>query len=341
MFMLRCLDLAEKGRGTVSPNPMVGCVIVAEGLIIGEGYHTGFGAAHAEIEAIMSVKEKKLLKKSRLYVNLEPCSHYGKTPPCADEIIRLGIPEVIIGVSDPNPMVSGKGIDKLRQAGIKVVDGILKEQSEWVNRRFINFHRHKKPYIILKWAQTKDGYIDRLRNDLVAKVNWITDENSRILVHKWRSEEQAVMVGANTVVKDNPLLTCRDWSGKNPLRVVIDSQGVLTSGYRVFDYQSPTFLFSNTSQTYPKNVSIFNIDNPERSLISVLEVLYKNNIQSLIVEGGLQLLQSFIDSNLWNEARIFTGNLRFGGGISAPRINGKQISSERLGEDVLDVLVAG
>jgi diaminohydroxyphosphoribosylaminopyrimidine deaminase / 5-amino-6-(5-phosphoribosylamino)uracil reductase len=334
-YMQRCLELAGNGLGRVAPNPLVGCVIVYDETIIGEGFHAAFGGPHAEINAINSVKSKDLLKKSTLYVNLEPCCHHGKTPPCADRIISEGIPSVVIGMQDPFPKVSGKGIDVLRKAGIHVESGILESECQWLNRRFIRFHTSQRPYIILKWAQTLDGFIDRERDSEDPQINWITDENTRILVHKWRSEEQAVMIGAKTAVKDDPRLTIRDWTGKNPIRIVVDHEGDLSNQLHVFDDEAETMIFTEIDKVFGNKTRTILTDFSENALPFIFRTLYENDVQSVIIEGGRQLLTSVIEAALWDEARIFTGDRYFFKGVRSPDISGKVISSEHMGKDIL------
>ena len=322
IYMKRCLELAEKGRPTTPPNPMVGSVIVYNGKIIGEGYHIKAGQPHAEINAINSVKDKSLLKKSTLYVNLEPCSHYGKTPPCAVKIAELGISRVVIGVRDFSAKVNGKGIEILRNSGIEVVEGVLEKESYGLNKRFFVNQLEKRPYIILKWAKTADGYIDYSEKS-TAKVNWITDDYSRMLVHKWRAEESAILIGKNTVVRDNPSLTVREWyAGKQPVRIIITtgSKG-LNGNYTVFDGKSETLLVA-TKQTGKRVQSAKNVDAEGLSLHEIMQKLYAEyNIYSVIVEGGKFTLEKFIEAGLWDEARVFTGTkIKFEDGIKAPEL---------------------
>ena len=243
-YMKRCLDLAMLGLGDTAPNPMVGAVIVHNDTIIGEGFHEKFGSSHAEINALNSVTDRTLLKDSALYVNLEPCSHTGKTPPCADSIIEYGIPEVVTGMADPNPLVAGKGLRKLMDAGVKVINGVLGDQCFELNRRFVTFHVRKRPYIILKWAQTSDNFIDVLRDQPdIQQPTWISNEISRMVVHKWRSEEQAILVGTRTAQMDNPRLNVREWPGKSPVRLVIDRNLKLPKSLNLFDNRSPDPCF--------------------------------------------------------------------------------------------------
>ncbi len=322
IYMQRCLELAEKGRPTTPPNPMVGSVIVYNGKIIGEGYHIKSGQPHAEINAINSVRDKSLLKKSTLYVNLEPCSHYGKTPPCAVKIAELGIPRVIIGIRDFSAKVNGKGIKILRDSGVEVTEGVLEKESYNLNRRFFVNQLEKRPYIILKWAKTADGYIDYSEKS-IAKVNWITDDFSRMLVHKWRSEETAILVGKNTVIRDNPSLTVREWyAGKQPVRIIITTEAKGLSGnYTVFDGKSSTLLVA-TKQTGIKLQGAKIVDAEGLSLHKIMQKLYaEHNVYSVIVEGGKFTLEKLIEAGLWDEARVFTGTkVKFGNGIKSPEL---------------------
>ena len=353
-YMLRCLELAKNGFGNVAPNPMVGCVIVHDNKIIGEGYHQEYGNAHAEVNAIYSVKNKSLLQKSTLYVNLEPCSHFGKTPPCANLIVEHNIPRVVIGCVDSFSEVSGKGIEKLKNAGVEVVVGVLEKESLELNKRFFTFHTKKRPYVILKWAETKDGFIDLERNnqkevernEIVGQArnddkidNWITSSLSKQLVHKWRSEEAAIMVGTNTALNDNPQLNVREWKGKNPVRVVIDLHDRLPQTLYLFDKSTPTIIFSLSKQEEGNNLTFVKIKDSKNLLVEVLNELYKRNIQSIIIEGGATLLQSFIDQNLWDEARVFVGNKTFGNGLKAPKIKENLISEEMIDIDTLKWIV--
>jgi diaminohydroxyphosphoribosylaminopyrimidine deaminase/5-amino-6-(5-phosphoribosylamino)uracil reductase len=338
-YMLRCLELAKNGLGNVAPNPMVGCVIVFDGKIIGEGYHQEYGKAHAEVNAIHSVKDNSLLKKSTLYVNLEPCAHFGKTPPCANLIVEHNIPRVVIGCVDSFSEVSGKGIEKLKAAGIEVAVGVLENESLALNKRFFTFHTKKRPYIILKWAETQDGFIDLVRPFDKLKVtntnNWITSPLSKQLVHKWRSEETAIMIGTNTALNDNPKLNVREWNGKNPVRVVVDLHNRLPQTLHVFDKSIPTLVFSLTKHGEENNLTFVKINDSKNLIQEVLDELYKRNIQSIIIEGGAKLLQSFINQNLWDEARVFIGNKYFENGLKAPKLTGNLISEEMIDSDQL------
>jgi diaminohydroxyphosphoribosylaminopyrimidine deaminase/5-amino-6-(5-phosphoribosylamino)uracil reductase len=318
LYMSRCLELAAKGLGLTDPNPLVGAVIVYNGIIIGEGYHKKAGGPHAEVIAINAVKNKSLLPHSTLYVNLEPCSHYGKTPPCANLIVSNGIKKVVIGCMDPNPAVSGKGIKILKEAGITVVSPVMEKEAVHLNRRFITCQTKGRPYVILKWAQSADGFIDicRKTGDAV-QPNWITNHTARMLVHKWRSEESAIMAGVNTILSDNPRLDTREWPGKNPIRVLIDFHRRIGDGYHIFDSSAPTWVFTSSSAT-KGNLRFINLPGQDDNPANVLQLLASEGIQSVLVEGGAQLINSFIRYNCWDEARIFTGTHEFKEGVSAP-----------------------
>ncbi|MBW4362241.1 bifunctional diaminohydroxyphosphoribosylaminopyrimidine deaminase/5-amino-6-(5-phosphoribosylamino)uracil reductase RibD [Flavobacterium taihuense] len=319
-YMSRCIELAKNGLGTTYPNPMVGSIIVYEGKIIGEGWHKKAGEPHAEVNAVNSVHDKSLLKKATIYVSLEPCSHFGKTPPCCDLIIKNKIPNVVIGTVDPNIKVAGNGIKKLIEAGIHVTIGILEDECNELNKRFFTFHQKKRPYILLKWAQSQDGFIAPLEK-LEKKPVWITNTYSRQLVHKWRTEEQAILVGTQTVIDDNPKLNARDWYGNNPVRIVLDQNNRIPEDNAVFDNQTKTIVFTNSKNTISKENTTFEvIDFKQNIAKQIVDSLYKNNIQSVIIEGGLQTLQTFIDANLWDEARVFTGKTFLEKGIKAPHI---------------------
>ena len=318
-FMDRCLELAIKGLGNTAPNPMVGCVLVAGGRIIGQGYHREYGKAHAEVNAIDSVKNAELLASSSLYVNLEPCSHHGKTPPCSDLILEKGIPRVVVGTMDPNKIVAGRGISRLRNHGVEVIVGVREKECLELNCRFFTYHKKRRPYIILKWAETKDGYIDRERTPgSSGNINWITGTLERQLVHKWRSEEQAILVGTGTALTDDPELTVRDWSGRQPLRLVIDRKGKLPDSLKLLDGKTPTVIFSEKALKTTENIRQVKIPGDQDMLDGILDFLYDNQIQSIIVEGGRETLEGFIKRNLWDEARVFTGDQLFRSGIRAP-----------------------
>lgn len=344
-YIRRCIDLAKNGLGNTAPNPMVGSVIVFEGKIIGEGYHIKSGLPHAEVNAINSVKDKSLLKHSTLYVNLEPCSHFGKTPPCANLIADLGIPKVVIGTKDTASHVSGQGIEILKNAGCKVLVGILEKESRELNKRFFTFHEKKRPYIILKWAQTKDGFIDIIRKEHdPAQPTWITNELSKSLVHKWRSEEQAILIGTNTAQLDNPSLTTRNWFGKNPLRIVFDQNLELTENLNLFSRDAETLIIAdhehknNWQGARNKNIGIEFVNYNNDFYTQFFNILIHRNIQSLIVEGGEKVLTSFIRNNYWDEALVFTGNKEFKQGIHAPILSKKSEKHEQLGNSYLSFI---
>lgn len=335
-YMKRCLDLAALGLGHTAPNPLVGSVIVHNDRIIGEGFHHVYGGPHAEVNAVDAVADKSLLSVSTLYVNLEPCSHSGKTPPCADMIIRTGIPEVVIGTSDPNPLVSGNGIRKLEQSGVKVITGVLQDQCRDLNKRFFTYHTKKRPLVILKWAQTSDGFMDVLRENAgVPEPNWISNEISRILVHKWRSEEQSILVGTRTALLDNPRLNVRQWSGNSPVRMVLDRNLRLPATLKLFDNSMPTLVFNALKDSQEGLTQYVRLDFTGSVLGELLRYLYDKGLQSVFVEGGQKLLNSFLDENLWDEARVFTGPGMFGAGISAPVIRHITPAKHRIREDVV------
>ncbi len=353
-YMRRCLELAQKGLGMVQPNPMVGSVVVHGGRIIGEGFHTAAGEPHAEVEAIRSVNDKHLLRESTLYVNLEPCDHTGKTPPCTRLIIESAIPRVVVGQVDPNPLVAGGGLQRLQSAGVEVTRGILEAESRFLNRRFNCFHEKKRPYVILKWAETRDGFIDRIRTTESGQPPaWITDEVCRKLVHKWRTEESALLVGAETLIKDNPRLNVRVWSGRNPVRIALGKRlsalyyrevpqteaGITnTYPYHLLDGTQPTLIFSDTEGPENQNPGFIRIDFGQAVWPQVLNELYVREIQSVIVEGGHQTLQSIIDENLWDEARIFVGPLSFHEGIPAPLLHREASGEEKVGNSILRIV---
>lgn len=319
-FIARCIELAKNGLGTTYPNPMVGSVIVYNGEIIGEGWHKKAGEPHAEVNAVRSVKAKSLLEKSTIYVSLEPCSHFGKTPPCCDLIIENKIPNVVIGTIDPNIKVAGNGIKRLKEAGINVTVGLLEKECLALNKRFFTFHEKKRPYIILKWAETQDGCIAPLEKKEQKPV-WITNSYSRQLVHKWRTEEQAILVGTQTVIDDNPKLNARDWKGNNPIRIVIDATNRISETSYVFDNQFKTIIFSRKKRTNSGENTIFEVIDFQNNIAKqIVDKLWQYQIQSVIIEGGTQTLQTFIDANLWDEARVFVGNVSFKNGIKAPKL---------------------
>lgn len=332
LYMRRALELAELGRGVASPNPMVGCVIVHNNKIIGEGWHKKYGEPHAEVNAVNAVEDKRLLSESFVYVTLEPCSHFGKTPPCADLLIKHNVKKVVICNVDTNPLVAGRGIEKLKQAGIEIVTGVCEKEGGELNKRFFQFIEKERPYIILKWAETADGFIAKENND----SKWISNEHSRQLVHKWRAEEDAILAGRNTVHHDNPQLNVRDWSGRNPLRIVIDRFLTLSDKLHVFDGSQPTLVYNVLKHEEHVNLTLVRIDE-QGFLWHLVKDLYRRKIQSVIVEGGLFTLQQFIDQGLWDEARVFASSKIFGAGISAPVFKGNLISRESVFSDTLSI----
>ncbi|KJD35596.1 riboflavin biosynthesis protein RibD [Tamlana sedimentorum] len=317
-YIKRCIEIAKNGLGTTRPNPMVGAVIVKDNKIIGEGFTSPYGGSHAEVNAINSVTDKNLLNEATIYVTLEPCSHYGKTPPCSDLIIHHNIPNVVIGCIDDNEKVAGKGIKKLMEAGCNVTVGVLEAECKSLHKRFFTFHNKKRPYIILKWAQTADGFIaPKTKNE--QKPVWITNTFSRQLVHKWRAEEQAILVGYNTVLADNPSLTTRDYLGQDPIRIVIDNNNSLPKNLNIFNAEAETIsLQENTAK-------------------AICNELFNANINSVIIEGGSKTLQTFINEGLWDEARVFKGAVVFNEGIEAPKFKGKLTSTEIIQGDILEI----
>jgi diaminohydroxyphosphoribosylaminopyrimidine deaminase / 5-amino-6-(5-phosphoribosylamino)uracil reductase len=334
-YMRRALELAEWGRGYVSPNPMVGCVIVHEDMIIGEGWHKEYGGPHAEVHAVNSVENQALLSESTVYVTLEPCAHWGKTPPCANLLVEKKVKKVIIAAVDSNPLVGGKGIEILKNAGIEIETRILEKEARWQNRRFFTQIEKQRPYVILKWAQTQDGFVARENFD----SKWISNSQSRQLVHKWRAEEDAILVGKNTAAYDNPRLDVRDWVGKNPVRIVLDSKLELSHELNLFDQSIPTLIFNTVKSGTKDNLEWIHL--PQITPEAILEELHSRKIQSLIVEGGSQVLRQFIESGLWDEARVFTASAQFERGISAPKLNQNPSEILSIGTDRLDIYYHG
>lgn len=333
-FMNKCLEIAKKGRNLVSPNPMVGCIIVYNGNIIGSGYHESYGESHAEINAINSVNNKKLLRKSIMYVNLEPCCHFGKTPPCCDIIIKYKIPTVVIGCIDSCKQVSKKGIKILKKHGVKVKLKILEKECQELNKRFLTFHEKERPYIILKWAESKDGFISPKNQN---GYFWMTSNKSKKLVHIWRSQEDAILVGKITAKKDNPLLTVRETHGKNPIRIVIDKNLELSKELNIFNNDSETIIINNIKSKF-KNTNRFIKLNFNNLIDNILKYLYNHNIQSVIVEGGCKTIQSFIESGKWDEARIFIADKILIDGILAPNLNKKFKTKKIIDSDILKII---
>lgn len=337
-FMVRAIELAKLGMGQVAPNPMVGCVIVHNGSIIGEGYHRKYGEAHAEVNAINSVKNLELLSESTMYVTLEPCSHFGKTPPCADLVVRMKIPRVVVGSMDPNEKVAGRGINRLRDAGGQVIVGMLEEECNRMNRRFLTFHQKRRPYIILKWAQTEDGFIDRAREaEEYGQPTWITNALSRIAVHKMRSDEAAILVGTRTALKDNPSLTVREWSGNHPLRMVLDRNGILPASAALLDQSTETIVLTEKELVSKPNLEYIRINFDSMMLHEINQILLQRGIQSLLVEGGKSLIESYLREGLWDEARVYIGNARFGSGIKAPETDWVLDREEKLDDSLMRI----
>ena len=340
--MARCIEIAKNAMGTAAPNPMVGAVLVHEEKIIGEGYTSTYGGPHAEVNAINSVKDHSLLPEATLYVTLEPCSHHGKTPPCADLILQMKIPRVVIGLKDPHNKVAGLGIARLQEAGCEVITGILEKKCREHHRRFLTYHEKKRPYIILKWAQSADGFLapEQARRQHRPEPYWITCPASRQLVHKWRAEEQAILVGTNTVLEDNPSLTVRNWHGKNPLRVILDRNLRLPEDCEIFSDKAPTLVITS-KEVLEKSSShiIYEQLPPEKYEVdALLAVLWKYQISSVIVEGGKQLLDSFLAAGLWDEARIFSGPKKFDLGLKAPELDQKNAEVTEIGADRLKLI---
>lgn len=334
-YMQRCIELAGMGLGQVAPNPMVGAVLVCGGEIISEGFHGKYGEAHAEVNALQKVKDSALLARSTLYVNLEPCSHHGKTPPCSALIISKKIPRVVIANSDPNPLVAGSGIRQLKKAGVEVITGVLQNEGAHLNRRFFTAHLNKRPFIILKWAQTAGGIMAPFH---AQGIRWISNESSRRLVHIWRSEEQAILTSVNTVMNDNPQLTVRKIRGRNPVKVVIDPTLKLDHHYRIFQGSTPVLVFNSINDSTKGNVQNIKIKGRGREfLLHLLQKLMELEVHSLLVEGGSVTLNSFLESGLWDEARVFTGKVNFDKGIPAPAINRKADREMHVDGDLLEI----
>ncbi|GAB4404770.1 MAG: bifunctional diaminohydroxyphosphoribosylaminopyrimidine deaminase/5-amino-6-(5-phosphoribosylamino)uracil reductase RibD [Microscillaceae bacterium] len=317
IWMQRALELALLGQGRVSPNPMVGCVIVHQGQIIGEGWHQRYGAAHAEVKALEQVQNPGLLPEATVYVNLEPCAHFGKTPPCADRLIRERVKRVVVANTDPNPLVAGKGLARLQAAGIAVGQGLEAAEGRKLNRRFFTFFEKQRPYIILKWAETADGYLARLNYD----SKWISNALARTFVHKWRAEEDAVLIGPNTAFYDNPQLTVRDWEGPSPLRVVVDRQGRLPAHLHLWNGKAPTLVYTQNPVLQIPGAEVVCLPK-EDFLPALLHNLYERRVQSLLIEGGAALLQTFLQAGYWDEARRIQSPQVFGAGIAAPHLPG-------------------
>jgi diaminohydroxyphosphoribosylaminopyrimidine deaminase/5-amino-6-(5-phosphoribosylamino)uracil reductase len=335
-YMHRCLELAKLGAGAVAPNPMVGAVLVHEDRIIGEGYHREYGKAHAEVNCVARVGEedRKLIPASTLYVSLEPCSHFGKTPPCTDLIIREQIPRVVVGCRDPFKEVAGKGIEKLRLAGCLVTVGVLERECKELNKRFLTFHTAHRPYVILKWAQTANGKIGSSGNERLLITNAFTDR----YVHKWRSQEMGILIGTNTALLDNPRLTNRLWNGKSPVRLVVDMHLRLPPSLKIFDGEEPTVVFNALQHNAEGAIKYYQVTEDVSIVHQILNACYEQGIQSIIVEGGARALQSFIDGGIWDEARVITNEtLNADKGLPAPEFfGGTLVLSENIFSDRID-----
>lgn len=316
-FMQRCLSLAQKGLGYTYPNPMVGAVVVCDGKIIGEGWHRKAGTPHAEVHALKGLSNE-ILTTATLYVNLEPCAHFGKTPPCCDLVISKGIKKVVVGARDPNPDVAGKGIRAMQEAGIEVIVGVLEEECMLLNKRFYCFHTKKRPYIILKWAQSKDGFIAP-EKDKKGKVHWISDLHSQQLAHRWRAEEHAILVGRNTITQDNPKLTTRKWAGINPIRLIIDPKAKINADAAVLNKDADTIIFNTLKNEQSSNVHWELVDGTN-ILHDLLESCTQKGIQSILIEGGATTLSHFIEKKLWDECRIVTSQEVLKKGVEAPKM---------------------
>lgn len=320
--MARCIQLAQGGKGHTSPNPMVGAVIVHEGRIIGEGYHRRCGEAHAEVNAIASVKEqdRPLLKASTIYVSLEPCSHYGKTPPCAELILKTGIPRVVVGCLDPFPAVSGRGVRMLREAGVEVITGVMEAECRALNQAFLTMQIAHRPYVILKWAQSADGFLDRTRQSMEEPPVVLSSAETLRRVHQLRTEVRAIMVGTRTALLDNPSLTVSHWEGPSPLRIALDRSLKIPATHHLLDGKVPTWILTEKAAEDRENISYIQVNFSQPLAAQIMDLLAERKIDSLLLEGGKQLLQTFLAEGLWDEARIETTPLRLGEGVSAPRI---------------------
>lgn len=332
-YIRRCFELAKKGLGNTSPNPLVGSVVVHNDRIIGEGYHKKAGTAHAEVNAIASVEDTALLPGSTIYVNLEPCSHQGLTPPCADLIIEKNIARVVISNLDPNPVVSGNGVSRLKQAGIEVITGVLEAEGDELNRRFFTLHRYKRPYVILKWAQSEDGFIDKDRDEDEKGVFWISSPDTQRLTHQWRAHEDAILVGNRTVMIDDPSLTTRQVHGSDPIRVVIDPNDKIVGEFKVFDGSAPTLIFNSGKIISGAD----SVEYSSGSVEDILKELGSRQVTSVIVEGGKATLISFIESGLWDEARVITGSSSLGKGLKAPQLDTKPVKSNTFAGDTINI----
>ncbi|XOD68381.1 MAG: bifunctional diaminohydroxyphosphoribosylaminopyrimidine deaminase/5-amino-6-(5-phosphoribosylamino)uracil reductase RibD [Flavobacteriales bacterium AspAUS03] len=337
-FMKRAIQLAKNGRGSTVPNPMVGCVIVRNSTIIGEGWHYKSGVSHAEVHAIQSVKKPTLLTKATLYITLEPCTYHG-SPPCIDLILQKKIPRVVIGIQDPNPQVNGLGIHQLKEAGIEVIESVLKVACYTLNKRFFILHEKRRPYVLLKWAQSCDGFIDIPRDQSNPKQPfWFSNIYARQLVHKWRTEEDSVLSGIQTILNNNPQLSTRDWYGKKPICVILDRQLSIPESYSIYNNNPLTLVFTEKKKSSQKNVTFIPISFDQNLLKNLLDQLYKRDIQSVIIEDEKQILEGFIQEELWDEARIFIAEIQLSKGLKTPEIKGKIRSKTKIDTDTLLIL---
>ncbi|MDG2464048.1 MAG: bifunctional diaminohydroxyphosphoribosylaminopyrimidine deaminase/5-amino-6-(5-phosphoribosylamino)uracil reductase RibD [Crocinitomicaceae bacterium] len=330
-FMQRCLDLAQKGLGSTAPNPMVGAVLVHGGKIIGEGFTSPYGGSHAEVNAIQSAKDQSVFKDCTLYVSLEPCSHFGKTPPCSNLIIEKGIPRVVIGTEDTFSKVNGNGIRQLEENGVHVTSGVLQKECRDLNKRFFTFHEKKRPYIILKWAQSSDGFMDKDREKSETKINWITQTETKSLVHLWRSQEMGILVGRKTIENDNPKLDARLAAGKSPIRLLLDPEAKIEVKNWTHNQLEPTLIFNSVKNEKSGNIAWIQL--PQFNLIEILQECYEREIQSILIEGGAHTLNQFIVANLWDEARILIGENKFTKGLKAPKLNQSFSRKEKIYKD--------
>ncbi len=339
IYMRRCLELAGRSEGLTSPNPMVGAVVVHNGSIIGEGFHLRAGTPHAEVHALNAVSDKSLLSSSTMYVSLEPCSHHGRTPPCADLIISSGIRRVVTGTIDTSLKVAGRGIARMRDAGIEVVTGVMEDECRRINRRFFTWHERQRPYVILKWARSVDGFIDleRQAGD-TPEPHWITGDTERILVHRWRAAEDAILAGGGTVRTDNPSLDVRLWKGKNPVRIIVSRSGNMDPLSKVFDGSVETILFTCNRKVSLPGIEVVQLADNEYFVEEILSALREIGIQSLFVEGGACIMRHFIESGLWDEARRFTGKMRFGTGVPDPFPDFVSEKTVRFEKSILEIM---
>lgn len=339
IYMRRALQLAGRAQGCTAPNPMVGAVVVHNGVIIGEGYHLRAGTPHAEVHALEAVRERSLLPYSTIYVSLEPCSHHGRTPPCTDLIIRSGIRRVVVGTTDTNPKVAGSGIARLMEAGIEVETGVAEVECRRINRRFFTWHEKQRPYVVLKWARSADGYIDLARKaGETPEPNWITGTAERILVHRWRAAEDAILAGGGTVRADNPSLDVRLWKGKNPIRVIVSRSGAMDQASKVFDGTVDTVLFTCNDKVSLPGIRIVKLAGNQYFIEDVLNALHGMGVQSLFVEGGAFIIRHFIETGMWDEARRFTGRMSFGGGVPDPFPDFSPEKSVRFEKSILEIM---